>query len=154
MHSEASHKSHIASRCSALSARVRPQSDRLRRWTPLVVCVAGPSGNCHMDDFPFGAGSVCKVMCLANLGTGLLPNTIAPRHDYRTGADCAGSCVQVIDTTQKFAGQSQERGALSLLMTATEPSLAGKHRMHAMTLLSMHCSMLIMCPPPYVRLPL
>ena len=33
---------------------------------------------------------------------------------------------QVIDTTQKFAGQSQERGALSLLMTATEPSLTGK----------------------------
>ena len=34
--------------------------------------------------------------------------------------------VQVIDTTQKFAGQSQERGALSLLMTATEPSLTGE----------------------------
>ena len=34
--------------------------------------------------------------------------------------------LQVIDTTQKFAGQSQERGALSLLMTATEPSLTGK----------------------------
>lgn len=33
--------------------------------------------------------------------------------------------MQVIDTTQKFAGQSQERGALSLLMTATEPSLTG-----------------------------
>ena len=37
---------------------------------------------------------------------------------------------QVIDTTQKFAGQSQERGALSLLMTATEPSLTGKSPDH------------------------
>lgn len=50
--------------------------------------------------------------------------------------DCSCLCLQAMDLLQKPFGQSQERGALSMLMCATEPSLAGGH-------LLVHCTYIL-----------